>query len=104
MKKIGVSETLLEGKWIEVGRSVQPDATCARIDSLVETLLEKLGTDSTGWDTLYKDPSDGRLWELTYPSSDSEGGGPPRLACIDATVASAKYGIQVNESRSRGDE
>ena len=44
------------------------------------------------WSVLFRDPGDGRLWELTYPESGSQGGGPPRLTCIDADVARKKFG------------
>jgi hypothetical protein len=51
------------GNWISVDGRVQGDGACDRIRMLTEDSFEKLGTDSTGWETLYKDPTDGRLWE-----------------------------------------
>jgi hypothetical protein len=44
--------------------------------------LEKLGTDSSGWLTLYRDRSDGKLWELSYPHGELHGGGRRLLTCI----------------------
>jgi hypothetical protein len=38
--------------------------------------LEKLGHDPSGWDTLYRDPATGALWEVIYPQSYMHGGGP----------------------------
>lgn len=68
--KIQPSETQLTGKWLSrEGRAVA-DETCRRIDDLVTSHLKQLGRDSGGWDALYHDPDDGRLWELTYPQSD----------------------------------
>jgi hypothetical protein len=61
-------------------------------------MLRRLGSDPSGWDTLYRDPNDGRLWELTFPDSDSEGGGPPRLACLDVDAAREKYGAVVDST------
>ena len=56
----------------------------------VELTDEKVATDSSGWDILYKDPRDGRFWELTYPDSSFHGGGPPRLENFSATEAGSK--------------
>jgi hypothetical protein len=38
--------------------------------------LKKLGHDQSSWDTLYRDPATGKLWEVTYPESQRHGGGP----------------------------
>ena len=46
---------------------------------------------SAGWETLYRDPRDGRLWELTYPQSEMHGGGPRRLHVLSRDEAAAKY-------------
>jgi hypothetical protein len=85
-------ESELVGRWeVKHGRAVG-DATTRRIKWLVENSLRELGSDSTGWDVLYRDPHDGRLWELTYPQSGSHGGGPPRLTLLDLKGAQDKYG------------
>jgi hypothetical protein len=60
---------------------------------LVTNRLERLARDPSGWDTLYLDPRDGRLWEHTYPKSHMHGGGPARLTIIAAQDALAKYGV-----------
>lgn len=85
-------EMELDGRWDLKAGAVAGNATSRRIRWLVEHRLLRLGNDPSGWDTLYRDPGDGRLWELTYPQSDTHGGGPPRLACIGAEPARAKYG------------
>jgi hypothetical protein len=90
--KLRPEETELVGNWRLVGNAVEADSTARRIDRLVKDQLRQLGTDTSGWDVLYRDPEDGRLWELTYPSSSSEGGGPPRLICISLKAAREKYG------------
>lgn len=87
------TETNLTGRWIpnNLGGIVADD-TCRRIDSLVHTHLKELGRDSSGWDTLYRDPDDERLWELVYPQSELHGGGPPQLRCLSIDEARVKYG------------
>lgn len=93
MRKINPSETLLIGRWLpgNQGGSIADD-TCRRIDTLVRWHLTELGRDSGGWDALYRDPNDGRLWELTYPQSDVSGGGPPKLRYVTVEDARQKYG------------
>jgi hypothetical protein len=80
--KIQPTETQLTGKWLSRdGRGVA-DETCVRIKGLVRSHLRQLGRDASGWDVLYRDPDDGRLWELSYPQSELHGGGPPQLRCL----------------------
>ncbi len=90
--KLQPEETDLLGKWQVVDGNVVGDATAERIEALIEHQLEKIAVDSTGWETLYRDPDDGRYWELTYPESSWHGGGPPRLTCLSHEQAVAKYG------------
>jgi hypothetical protein len=87
-------ETELRGAWLPSGRSLDADHVCRRIGWLCASRLVLLGTDSSGWDKLYRDPQDGRLWELTYPMSDLHGGGPPLLSLTDAAKAQTVYGIR----------
>ena len=61
------------------------------IRSLVADSLAKVATDQSGWTSLYRDPSDNRLWELTYPHGEMHGGGPPTLRRITAEYALRKY-------------
>lgn len=88
---IRAEETDLRGSWIVLSGKVTGDEVEDRIDALIHGELEKLGNDSSGWETLYRDPSDGRLWELTYPQSGMHGGGPRRLHVIDRAAACRKY-------------
>ena len=62
-----------------------------RIETLVEQILQKVDVDDSGWDTLFRDSEDGRYWELTYPHSSWDGGGPPRLTYLSPEEARAKY-------------
>ncbi len=90
--KIAPSETLLTGQWLKSEGRIIADETCERIDELIRSHLTELGLDSGGWDALYRDPDDGRLWERTYPQSELHGGGPPQLRCLFPDQARRKYG------------
>ena len=85
------SETLLRGEWIVRANAVVPDETCKRIEALTTSLLKHLASDATGWDSLFQDPADGRLWELYYPKSEMHGGGPPSLRNVTTLQAISKY-------------
>ena len=84
-------ETDLVGQWLNTGGRIQATPVAARIEWLVSERLKRLGADASGWDVLYRDPRDGRLWELTYPMSEMQGGGPPRLTVISRNAAASKY-------------
>jgi len=84
-------ESQLVGTWISSAQGVAADATALRIEALVANQLHYVATDATGWDKLYLDLADARLWELTYPQSHLHGGGPPTLSVISAANASRKY-------------
>ena len=81
MKKLETGENELIGEWIRAGAQVHGNDVCARIQWLTSEVLQQVGVDkeSGGWDKLFRDPSDGRYWLLTYPHSDMHGGGPPTL-------------------------
>jgi hypothetical protein len=54
-------------------------------------VFQKVCPDTNGWDTLYRDPTTGELWEVTYPHSEMHGGGPRHLVAISIAAAGAKY-------------
>jgi Immunity protein 27 len=89
--KLAPHETLLTGQWLTHDRRAVADATCDRVNELVRAHLKQLAAN--GWDTLLRDPADGRLWELTYPQGHLHGGGPPQLQCMAAEDAKKKYGV-----------
>jgi len=74
---------------------VEADANCRRIEELTRRHLHEGARDESGWDILYVDPADDRFWELTYPDSGVQGGGPPRLACLIRDKAADKYGDEI---------
>ncbi len=96
MISIQSGEKLLEGKWVLDGNTVVADETCQRINRLVAEVLKFIGTDDSGWDSLYQDPADCRYWLLFYPSSGWHGGGPPTLKVLPPTEDIKKYGNRKN--------
>jgi len=93
MSGIKPTEAVLTGTWVLQGGRVVGDEVCHRIQALVKSYLVKLRTDASGWDVLYRDPADGRLWELTYPEGSLQGGGPPQLRHVSHDEANRKYGV-----------
>jgi hypothetical protein len=92
MTELAQEEVDLRGDWIvQKDRPVVADATEQRIEWLTTQKLERIANDSSGWETLYRDPRDGRLWELTYPQSEMHGGGPHHLHVLSRDEAAAKY-------------
>jgi hypothetical protein len=89
--RLDPSITVLTGTWKYDGGHVAADDICREIDQLVRGYLIEIGSskESGGWDTLYRDPVDGRLWERTYP----DGGGPPQLRYLTVNEAKQKYQI-----------
>ena len=88
---IDPKETEIIGNWIAKDGRVIGDEACERVRRLAEAYLLKIGSDWSGWDTLFKDPSDGRLWERIYLQGHMHGGGPPSLCYISKEEARAKY-------------
>lgn len=90
--KVAPAETLLNGRWLSREGRVVADETCERIEELIRLHMKELGRDASGWEVLYRDPGDSRLWELTYPQANLHGGGPPQLRCLPVDEAKRKYG------------
>lgn len=91
MRSILPHETEITGTWIMVPGSQTEDANCHRIAEILKSDLTELGRDESGWDALYRDRNDQRLWELIFPQSDLQGGGPPKLRCLSIEQAKSKY-------------
>lgn len=90
-KRILPDETEIVGAWrVEQGRQ-KADDVARRIDELIEGYFQDVAVSQDGWSRLYRDRNDGRYWELTYPDSDSHGGGAPRLTNISGDEATARY-------------
>ena len=83
------SETDLIGSWVEDEGRVLADDVEKRITALITDRLAKIATGN--WTALYRDPADGRLWEVTYPQGGWQGGGPKRLSAITREEAMLRY-------------
>jgi hypothetical protein len=83
----------LMGKWIYQNDTIQKDIITQQIEWLISNHLKKIAIDKMGWEVLYIDPDDNRFWELTYPQSEMQGGGPPALINISKEEAEAKYSL-----------
>jgi hypothetical protein len=87
--KLSPTETEPIGRSETVDGRVRADATRERIEWLMSSYLEKIA--SSNWETLFRDPDDGRYSERTYPQSEMHGGGPPSLFALSVEKAHAKY-------------
>lgn len=90
-KKPTKDETRLQGNWIAKKGSVVQDAVCERIQWLTDSFFQQIAVDGDNWSALYINPEDDCYWELTYPNSHMQGGGPPMLQRISATEAKKNY-------------
>jgi hypothetical protein len=88
---IGKDEKIIQGSWIVIEGNVVFDDNENRIEILVNDHLKKIANDDTGWNILYVDPDDGRLWEVLYLHSEYHGGGPRTLKNITKAEAKVKY-------------
>ena len=85
------AETAIVGRWEIVSGSPRADSVANRINELTHTYLTRIAVSQDGWERLYRDPADSRLWELTYPHSEMQGGGPPMLRVLSVQEAREKY-------------
>jgi len=89
--RIRPEEAELAGSSQLVNGTVESDAVTKRIHDLTRGYLTKIAESESGWETLYRDPADLRLWELTYPQSRMHGGGPPTFRSVFLHEARSKY-------------
>lgn len=91
--KLSADEVELVGKWVSVNGQIRGDQTCERIQWLTTHYLRKVASSKRwgDWEILFEDPNDGRFWERTFPQSEMQGGGPPRLTVLSREQAKAKY-------------
>jgi hypothetical protein len=94
-EELSPDEEQLTGHWIDTPRGPYGDAVEQRIFWLVTERLVALGSADGGWDWLFRDPRDGRLWELTHPKGSLHGRGPRQLTRIAPQTAAAKYDLPV---------
>ena len=94
MLLIKPEETELQGFWIDLGSKVTPDSHWERILQLSSEYMEMLATGGDGAEKLYRDPADGRLWELV-PVDPRIPAGPPLLQVISQSRAKEKYSVKL---------
>lgn len=94
---LGPEERVLAGSWPEPRAGTVHDEIDRRIFWLVSRRLTRLAVAEGGWRQLYRDPRDGRLWELSFPHGSLHGGGPRRLECVTAPLAAERYGVELDE-------
>jgi hypothetical protein len=87
-------EERLVGTWEEPAPGALHDEVDRRILWLVSRRLTLLGVGEGGWRQLYRDPRDGRLWELTFPHGSLHGGGPRLLVRVDEAAARERYRVE----------
>ena len=94
MTRLKPEETEVQGYWIDIGSAVTPDSGWERIVRLTGDSLQLLATGNDGRELLYRDPADGRLWELV-PVAPQIPAGPSRLRVISPALAEKKYVISL---------
>jgi len=94
MEKLRPDETLLVGQWLVENGESRADDVSTRIEWLIHHQLQKImdSPQGGGWETLFRDPHDGRLWERSYPRGAMHGGGPPQLRRLTSEEAEEQYG------------
>jgi immunity protein 27 of polymorphic toxin system len=82
----------LVGNWIAdpSGRMVG-DGVERSIREAVQNRLTKIAARDGGWTILYRDPTDGSYFELTFPQGEMQGGGPARLSRIEVEQVRRHY-------------
>lgn len=82
MNQILENETEIIGQYLLVNNELVVNENVERVYNLINNNLKFLSVDESGWDALYIDESDLRLWERIYLESHLHGGGPPSLFLI----------------------
>jgi len=70
------------GHWEFANGKVIADSNCKLINSMIREKFTKIGTSEDGWTIKYK-ADDDTIWELSYPQSHLQGGGPPKLIQVE---------------------
>jgi hypothetical protein len=89
---IDKDETVIIGSWVFDGGRMIEDGASRRIRLLIGSELHHIATSEDGWEKLYRDPKDGRYWELYYPQSEQQGAGPVALRVVAKKEIQQKYG------------
>ena len=63
----------------------------------IKNKFVEVGRSESDWAVLYVDKTDGRYWELSFPSGCQQGGGAPILESRTLGEVSGKYKKYVTE-------
>ncbi len=93
MQRLQPNESEIVGAWVYEAGVMESDGQTKRIEWLIEHVLERIAFSPVdgAWETLFRDPGDGRFWERTYPQGEMHGGGPQALRCLTTEEAASKY-------------
>jgi len=97
---LNANEFSLVGEWLFSAGKITGDRVCQRIERLVANHLIERARSADGWSTLYQDPTDGRLWEHTYPQGHLQGGGPPAVTSVTPADSHSRYAFPVKAPAS----
>jgi hypothetical protein len=61
--------------------------------SFIETNCIKITTDESGWEVLYKEKFSNKYWVLTYPNSETHGGGVPLVSPLSGEEVKLKFNV-----------
>lgn len=73
---------------------LRPNANSHRIAELRNNLLQKIAGSARHFSVLYRDPNDGRYWELVSRNPEGHGGGTKSLIFISDNEAKIKYQLE----------
>jgi hypothetical protein len=79
--------------WIKRGSSLVVDGDTVEIDRLLKEELEHVASTDNGWTQLFVDARGDGYWELSFPQSNTHGGGPRLLSPVSRDLVQSKYGI-----------
>ncbi|TYP00158.1 immunity protein 27 of polymorphic toxin system [Geothermobacter ehrlichii] len=88
------NDRILTGLWLDLGSRMEKDATWQRILWLTSDYLQPVAQDDERRTILYRDPADGRYWELLFPRPELPEGGPPTLRVLDEEAAREGYQLR----------
>jgi len=90
-KHIAPDEFEILGGILRKGNQIKPNANSLRISALRHNLLKKIAASAEHYSVLYRDPNDGRYWELISANPEGHGGGGKSLTFISDNEAKVKY-------------
>lgn len=93
MSEIHADEVEIRGLWFADGGRMTSDDACKRVQRLTAEYLQEVARAKRGWEKLYRDPVDGRYWEISYPFGGGQAAGPATLRCVELAAVQERYGL-----------